>query len=328
MRRRDAMVSVSDIARLAGVSKSTVSRYLNNGQVSLKTRQKIKKIIEETGYQPNVFAQSLKAQQTNFIGVVIPRFDSRSVNIALKAIDQTALAAGFQIFIVNSQLDPQRELDNLKLLQHLKVAGILFFATNVRKEITDWVEQTEIPVLFIGQEMIGHSYIIHNDFQAGKILATHLWQQGYRDILYISVSQSDKAVGIDRLNGFKSYLADKDVKLEILLSDFDQTHIKQVLRPQLNQLKGRVIVCATDSLAQAVIQLLKDHGYQVPTDVAVAGFGGYSALNLGQPTITSVAFGYEEIGIRAFHLIKELIQQPQSVKIELVPNHLTIGKST
>lgn len=322
------MVSVNDIARLAGVSKSTVSRYLNNGQVSFKTRQKIKKIIEETGYQPNVFAQSLKAQQSNLIGVVIPRFDSRSVNIALKAIDQTALAEGFQIFIVNSQMDPQRELDNLQLLQRLKVAGILFFATNINSKITQWVEQSDIPVLFIGQEMIGQSYIIHNDYQAGKHLAEYVWQQDYQDILYINVQPTDKAVGIDRLKGFQNYLAEKAIQLEVLTSDYEQSHVGQVLKPYLADLKDKLIVCATDSLAQAVIYLLQDADYQVPQEVGVAGFGGYSHLNQGTPSITSIAFGYEEIGIRAFKILLELIHDPQVIKIELVPNHLIAGAST
>lgn len=84
------LTTLNDIAKRAGVAKSTVSRYLNNGSVSDKTREKIQAIIEETGYVPNQFAQSLKAQHSNIIGVVLPRFDSPSTNQVLKGIDDVA----------------------------------------------------------------------------------------------------------------------------------------------------------------------------------------------------------------------------------------------
>ena len=84
------MVTLQDIAKMAGVSKSTVSRYLNNGSVGKNTREKIDAIIKETGYQPNPFAQSLKAGKSNMIGVIIPRYDSPSTNEVLKGIDAAA----------------------------------------------------------------------------------------------------------------------------------------------------------------------------------------------------------------------------------------------
>lgn len=95
---------------MAGVAKSTVSRYLNNGSVSEKTKQKLQKIIEETGYVPNQFAQSLKAQRSNMIGVVLPRFDSPSTNQVLKGMDELAYQKGYQLVLTNSNLDIQREI--------------------------------------------------------------------------------------------------------------------------------------------------------------------------------------------------------------------------
>ena len=84
------MVTLNDIAKMANVSKSTVSRYLNNGSVSQKTRKKLDKIVQETGYQPNLLAQSLKAQKSNMVGVIIPRYGSPSTNEVLKGIDSSA----------------------------------------------------------------------------------------------------------------------------------------------------------------------------------------------------------------------------------------------
>ena len=80
------MKNISDIAKLAGVSKSTVSRYLNDGSVSKKTRLKLSKIINEHDYQPNQFAQSLRATQTHLIGAIIPRMNSYAVDETIKGI--------------------------------------------------------------------------------------------------------------------------------------------------------------------------------------------------------------------------------------------------
>src|SRR5699024_3228995 len=108
----------------AGVAKSTVSRYLNNGSISQKTREKIEKIIKETGYTTNTYAQSLKAEKTNMIGVIIPRLNSASTNEVLEGIDATARKAGYQLVITNSNQENARELENIQTLQRQKVAGI------------------------------------------------------------------------------------------------------------------------------------------------------------------------------------------------------------
>ena len=82
------MVTIKDIAHKAGVAKSTVSRYLNGGSVSKKTKAKLDEIVNETGYAPNTFAQSLKAKKTNMIGTIIPRLDSFATNTILASIDE------------------------------------------------------------------------------------------------------------------------------------------------------------------------------------------------------------------------------------------------
>lgn len=80
------MKNISDIAKLAGVSKSTVSRFLNNGSVSHNTKEKLTKVIEDTNYQPNQFAQSLRARRTHLIGAIIPRMNSYAVDETIKVL--------------------------------------------------------------------------------------------------------------------------------------------------------------------------------------------------------------------------------------------------
>lgn len=103
------MVTINDIAKMAGVAKSTVSRYLNGGSISKKTKAKLDAIVAETGYTPNTFAQSLKAKRTNIVGTIIPRYDSYSSNAILEGIDQELLKRQMQLVIMNSSQSVERE---------------------------------------------------------------------------------------------------------------------------------------------------------------------------------------------------------------------------
>lgn len=103
------MVTINDIAKMAGVAKSTVSRYLNGGSISKKTKAKLDAIVAETGYTPNTFAQSLKAKRTNTVGTIIPRLDSYSSNAILEGIDQELLKRQMQLVIMNSSQSVERE---------------------------------------------------------------------------------------------------------------------------------------------------------------------------------------------------------------------------
>lgn len=94
---------------MAGVAKSTVSRYLNGGSISKKTKAKLDAIVAETGYTPNTFAQSLKAKRTNTVGTIIPRLDSYSSNAILEGIDQELLKRQMQLVIMNSSQSVERE---------------------------------------------------------------------------------------------------------------------------------------------------------------------------------------------------------------------------
>ena len=123
------MVTLNDIAKMANVSKSTVSRYLNNGSVSQKTKEKLDKIVQETGYQPNIMAQNLKASKSNMVGVIIPRYDSPSTNQVLKGFDAIAYPKNIQLVMTNADLDIGRTKQNLALLQRQKVGAIILFAT-------------------------------------------------------------------------------------------------------------------------------------------------------------------------------------------------------
>ncbi len=127
-------LTISDIARLAGVGKSTVSRYLNDGYVKEENRAKIRKIIEEYNYQPNSFAQSLKAKHSKMIGIIAPCLDSTVSSRIMMKIDETLRNENYVPIIINTNHDENLELKSIINLENMKVDGIILIATHLSQE--------------------------------------------------------------------------------------------------------------------------------------------------------------------------------------------------
>ena len=144
-------VTITEVAELAGVSKSTVSRYLNQGYVSEEKRERVRAAIAQTGFRSNFFAKRLKTRESKLIGIVIPRMDSVTVGRLLSGIDRILAPAGYQVLVLVSQLDQEKELENIRSLQQQGVDGIIVDSVGITAEHAQLVPQLSLPVIFTGQ---------------------------------------------------------------------------------------------------------------------------------------------------------------------------------
>lgn len=322
------MVTINDIAELAGVAKSTVSRYLNNGQVSETTRIKIEKVIRETGYKPNPFARSLKAQHTYMIGVIIPRLNSPSTNNVLGGIDEEAHKRGYQLIITNSNQDDEREAENIDMLTKQKVAGIIIFGREINDALAEKVRQSSIPILVLGQEINGVHSIVHADYQAGKKMAEHALALGHRKILFVGVTSKDYAVGVLRKNGFIEEAQKNGATVQTIETTFSKKDTYQKALKFLKNTQATYIACATDNIAIAVLKAAYELGYKVPEDFSLSGFGGYESTNYVNPAITTVTYPYWELGIYAMDNLRKLLKTQEIPETIEMKNELNIKAST
>ena len=323
------MVTINDIARKAGVAKSTVSRYLNNGSVSPETRSKIEEIIRETGYTPNNFARSLKAQKTNMIGVIIPRLSSASTNEVLSGIDERSRQLGYQLIITNSDQDSAREFENIQTLAKQKVEGIIMFARELTPDHIEAVKQTKTPFLFIGQKAEDIHSIIHQDYEAGEKVGKYALELGHRHFLFVGVPEKDRAVGVERKQGFLDKVrAGNGVTVDTIETDFSRSSAYQKALKFLPETMATYIVCATDNIAVAVLKASKELGYSVPEDFSLSGFGGYEATAYVSPTITTVSYPYRETGLESVDKLVKLINKEEVPHVSEMKNELVINQST
>lgn len=290
------MVTINDIAQMAGVAKSTVSRYLNGGSVSEKTRKKLTAIIQETGYRPNVFAQSLKAKKTGIIGVVIPRLGSAATDAILKGIDRVAREYNQRIFIVNTDQDIQREIEAIEVLAKQKVDYIILIATLLNEAHLQIIAQIDTPVIVLGQSSEKIPSVRYDDYGAGRLIGEHIKQLGHKRVLYVGVSEDDRAVGVDRKRGVLDSFENTDISIDVIETTF---HLQDAYRLGLSVLpftKATYIVAATDNIALGFLKAAYECGKKVPTDISLSGFGGYESAAAVHPALTTVVYPYQETG--------------------------------
>src|SRR5699024_7691555 len=231
-------VTLNDIAKMANVSKSTVSRYLNNGSVSQKTREKLDKIVQETDYQPNLLAQSLKAQKSNMVGVIIPRYGSPSTNEVLKGIDSIAYTEDIQLMITNSDLDIERTKKNIRLLQHQNVGVIILLATTIDEELEEQLRTSKTPIIIVGQKLSRLPAYVYQDYEAGRLIAEHAVELGHRNLLFVGVTEEDYAVGVLRKKGFYDVAKQNGAQASFIQSDFSRSQNYEKALEYLPQTKA------------------------------------------------------------------------------------------
>ncbi|PLS17440.1 LacI family transcriptional regulator [Bacillus sp. M6-12] len=299
--------TINDIAELAGVAKSTVSRYLNGGHVSEKTKAKIRKVIEETNYEPNSFAQSLKAKKTNFIGVIAPTLDSFVTSTVLMAIDEELRKREYTTLIISTSKHVHREIESLISLSRQKVDGIILIATGVTDKHIETIKAIQIPVLIVAQEVDQCNCIINNDYDAGYEMGRYIAGKGHQSVAYIGVTESDIAVGQRRKQGIMDALAQAGVTdVHTFLSGFDFQDAARVTKDMLESYTPTAIICATDTIAFGAMKTISRLGKKVPEDISLTGFGGYNISEVIHPALTTIRFKNQATGVMAAKAIMKM----------------------
>lgn len=315
-------INIQDIADMVGVSKSTVSRYLNGGYVSKENQEKIGEAIKKTGYQTNFFAKRLKSKNSHLIGVVVPRLDSFTTTRILKGIGEKLQSLDYEMFISISNLNVENELEFINKFYLQGIDGIIVLTTEITKKHYKLAEELPIPIIFIGQKDDKLNCIAIDDKKAGHIMGEYIKNKNHKEIVYLGVNEKDKAVGIDRKQGFMECFKDGECNINFVETDFSFEKAYEKA-PEVMKFNPTSIVCATDNIAIGVLRYLHENNIKVPETISISGFGGYDIGAAIYPPLTTIAVDYKELGIKGAKAIISLIDQEElrvdeDISIELI----------
>ncbi|MCD7830528.1 MAG: LacI family DNA-binding transcriptional regulator [Clostridiales bacterium] len=315
-------MTINEIAKMAGVSNAAVSRYLNGGSLSQEKRSRIKAVIDETGYQPDTYAQMLRTGKIRQIGVIVPKISSTAVAEATAGISDVLNRENYMFLLANTDNDEKKELEYLNLFGANRVAGVILLATIITPEHEEMLSHMRIPVVLVGQRHRKFPCVYHNDYEAARELDELVLKKGRRRIGYIGVTQRDVAVGYLRRKALVDACREYGIAEDEICftegdfghnSGYEQARLLLEREPALD-----AIVCATDTAAVGVIQTAKKMGRRVPEDLSVVGIGDSWACRVVEPALTTAHYFYEESGREAARMMLSLLEGKENVPVRQV----------
>lgn len=331
------MPTVKHVADLAGVNASTVSRYLS-GKLSVtpETEERILQAIKKTNYQPNIIAQSLRSGTSKTIAVVAPDIYQPGISGIIYGLDNRIRETEYLLMIIMTQNSASRELEILRTLSHMMVAGVVIIGQPTEEvnsaEATREALGGHTPLLFVSRNFEESNVLeICPDQVTGVMQITnHLIERGYRSIGLI-VGKREHPDAIKKIEGYKRGLSSMGItaKDEMVRDGFYQPEKTQAAVEDLLKKNVDAIICASDLMAITAIKYIQDKGLAIPGDVAVTGYGGTSWADMITPRLTTVDVHMAELGSKVIdHLLNVIdgVSLPSRFQVQSVT--LRIGQST
>ena len=325
-------MDINQIAQMAGVSRATVSRYLNDGYVSQEKRVAIRRVIERTGYVPSHQAQTLRTGKTNVVGVIIPKINSASVSRMVAGITLVLNDTGYQVLLANTDNDAAREVEFLRLFtEKSRVDGVILIATVLTPEHREAISALGVPIVVLDQDVDLCPCVYQDDLAAARDVTRVALRSSHRPA-YIGVFEEDVAVGTMRRRGFLEACAERGVEVPeraLTVAEFTvDSGYEQAERlldeyPELD-----AIVCATDSIAYGALTCLREYGRRVPEDVAVTGVGDAELSQIVTPTLTTVHHHYKTSGAEAAKMLVGMMTGDDSVGRELKMGYDVVARNS
>jgi LacI family transcriptional regulator len=330
---------LEDIAAKAGVSRSTVSRVINNNPlVSEKTRQKVLAIIEQEGFSPNAVARALVTRRTNVIGIVVPLVpevlfaDAYYFPALLHGISETANAHGYSILLWFGQSDDDEIRFHNRIITNRLMDGVVIASACQNYPLIDHFLESDTPFVLV-ERPANHNdqinYVTINNFAVAHTLVSHLISLGRKRIGVITGNLAI-ADGIDRFEGYKQALVDANHPIdENLIFEGDFTYdcgykgIKALLAHNID-----AVFAANDITARGVVQALEEEGIRVPQDVAIVSVDNLPTAVQAKPPLTTVHHPIKEKGAYAAKILFDLIEDEETVPQQiLLPTQLIVRES-
>jgi DNA-binding LacI/PurR family transcriptional regulator len=319
-------ITIIDIAKALGVSKSTVSRALQNSHdINAETRKKILDYARQNNYEPNPIAKGLQQQQTFSIGVVVPELKNNFFAQVIEGIDEVVYKKGYQIIISQSYEQMEREVETVQHLASRSIDGLIVSVSARSKEYEHFkkLNKKGLPIVFfdrVADDFETHKVVIDNRkvaFTATELLI----KKGFRRILHITHAQN-LSITQERMKGYKEALEKYQIHFDehlIYYCDYATMNVASVEKNLMKYLKLKnkpdAIFSSGDRITTIVYGCLGKLGYTIPNDLAFVGFSNNTMIDLLNPNIIVIRQPALEMGKAAAELLIQLIESKKPTRV-------------
>lgn len=320
--------TLTDIARLANVSKTTVSMVLNNKEINVNeaTREKIFQIAKDINYIPNTVARSLSTKKTETLGVILPDIENPFFAEMLKAIEDTAEKLSYNVILCNSYNSMKKEEKYVKLLISKLVDGVIFISGGNSEESLKMLEHNKIPFVMVDRYVESskkRSGVFCSNEDGIKLGVKYLYEKGKRSIAFVKGPSRLKISDL-RYEAYRDISKELDIYDEELIVEEEFTidggmKSTEIILKSAKEIDA--IFYSSDVMALGGMKYLLRNGYKIPKDISVLGYDNINISMFLEPELSTIAQPIYNMGEEACKLIVNIIngQEERDKVIYLKP---------
>ena len=333
-------VTIKDVAALAGVSPSTVSRTCkDNPSISRETKEKVRKAMLQLGYEPNFQASNLASQNSKTIGIILPPSDRETFENpffleTIRGISQFCNGRQYISTIVTGQNSEELLGAIRTMVRSGQVDGFILLYSKADDAIIEYLNEEGLLYVLVGkaQKFANLTIYIDNDnVLAGKEATDYLYDLGHRKIAYLG-SESIKLFSADRKTGYQLSMLQHDLvaekKYTIEVNDVYLDECKPLLEMLQSEDRPTAIVVSDDILAVSLERVCIQCGLSIPEDLSIISFNDSLFARLTHPPLTSIDVNSCQLGIEAASQLINHIENPNLVATKIIVPHSLIERES
>lgn len=332
------MATIKDVAKMAGVSTTTVSHVINKTRfVAKETEEAVRLAIKTLRYSPSAVARSLKVNTTKSIGMIVTTSEAPYFAEIIHAVEEHCYRQGYSLFLCNTQNNPEKIKNHLEMLAKKRVDGLLVMCSEYTQSSLDLLSSFhDLPMVVMdwGPDSTDTDVIEDNSFTGGYLATKHLIDCGHKKIGLIA-GELSKTTAKTRYNGFVKAMEEAGLAINedwIMEGFFEPEDGYECMNKILIQKElPTAVFCCNDVMALGAISAITEKGLRVPDDISIIGYDNIHSSRFYAPPLTTIHQSKSRLGAQAIHLLFERIshknqQITQYSRIDIHPE-LVIRKS-
>ena len=307
------MATIKDVAKMAGVSTTTVSHVINKTRfVAKETEEAVMQAIKSLKYSPSAVARSLKVNTTKSIGMIVTTSESPYFAEIIHAVEDHCYRQGYSLFLCNTQNDPEKIKNHVEMLTKKRVDGLLVMCSEYTQHSLDVLSSfSSVPMVVMDWGPNTDTDIIEdNSFTGGYLATKHLIDCGHKEIGLIA-GELDKTTARTRYEGFVKAMNEVNLPIHenwIMEGFFEPEDGYECMNKILAQDSlPTAVFCCNDVMALGAISAITEKGLRVPDDISIIGYDNIHSSRFYAPPLTTIHQSKSRLGAQAVNLLFERI---------------------
>lgn len=334
-------ISLADVAKSLGVSKTLVSLVLNGRGdekgINKDTQKRVLEKVKELNYKPNQFARGLRVGKSNTIGLVVADISNSFYAKMCRSIEDHCNEHGYNLMICSSDEKPEKESELIQMLIDRQVDGLIISTTQSNNKDIQLLQRNDFPFVLIDRKDGENKtpFVGVDNTEGAKKVIDHLIKLGNKRIGHFTITPTHLSTIKDRTTGYKEALKENGIEVDMNLVreiSFDNIkkdvykEVKELLSPPLSISS---LFVANNNIAVACLECFKEMNIRIPQDIALVSFDDIDAFKLSYPTITAVSQPVEEMGKKSVKILIDAINKGGKVDAKeiILPTSLEIRRS-